>query len=340
MARFYPWGAPHGRSANATMALVFKRAIPVSLVLVVLAAPGAAAAADTVVAPGAQAQRLTALDGTIVWVTGTAPRQRLVQRTAAGIAPVKGAPVAAYRSIDLGRDRRNRLVLTYLRCGTGAGCRVYRDDLLGRRASIRGLTRRCEVSSAPALWRERIAYGLACHTGSGRTKRADPRRSGLYVKTRSGSPKRLPRPRDAVRFGVHHVPWVDLRGTRVAALAADIYQYAFSQTTGGSRRQSFLAAASEGETTEHVGGLALGSGSVLWTLVRSEHTGDPSQAVIFRHTGGCLDSEAMVNPRGPDEATGFRADALAVDGRTLYLSVPGTGIVAHGFTPDRTCAPG
>ena len=321
------------------MPVMFKQAILSALAVAALAAPGAAAA-DTVVAPGAQAQRMTALDGTLVWVTGTAPAQRLVQRTAAGAAPVQGAPVASYRSIDLGRDRRNRLVLTYLRCDAGAGCKAYRDDLRGHRASVRGLTRRCTLSTAPALWRERTAYGLLCSTGSGHNRTVDTRRTGLYVKRGARAPERLPRPRDAVRFGAHHITWADLRGIRVAALAADIYQYAFSQTTAGTLRQSFLAAASEGESDEHVGGLALGSGSVLWSLVRSAHTGDPNQAVVYRHTGACLDSEAMANPRGPDEATGFRADALAVDGRTVYLAVPGTGIVARDFAPDRTCGPG
>ena len=71
-----------------------------------LAAP-AAAHADTTVAADPAAQDVDALDGTVVWVSGAFGSQRLMQGTAAGTAPVAGAPVAtAYRSLDLGRDAR------------------------------------------------------------------------------------------------------------------------------------------------------------------------------------------------------------------------------------------
>ena len=84
----------------------------------------AANAATTVVADPA-AQDVTALDGTVVWVSGDIGAQTLMQHDAAGDRPVMGAPRAqSYRSIDLGRDRNNRLVLTYARCsGPGAPSR-------------------------------------------------------------------------------------------------------------------------------------------------------------------------------------------------------------------------
>ncbi|MDQ3850458.1 MAG: hypothetical protein M3296_07585, partial [Actinomycetota bacterium] len=89
------------------------RAFTAAALVAALAAPGAAA--DTAVAPDPAARQLTALDGTLVWVSGPPNSQVLMQRTAAGIAPVPGAPPARfYRSIDLGRDRSGALVLTYL----------------------------------------------------------------------------------------------------------------------------------------------------------------------------------------------------------------------------------
>jgi hypothetical protein len=194
---------------------------------------------------------------------------------------------------------------------------------------------RCTLSTPPALWRTRAAYGLQCRRG----RTFDARRSGLYVKTGNGAPRRLPLPADAVRFGADFIKAVDLRWTRVAAVAADIYEYAFSQTVTGRERRSFLAAASEGESDAHARGVSLGAGGTLWTLVDAEHVGDPNRAIIFRQAGACLQYETLVNPVGPDQESGFRATGMAVDGETLYLVVPGTGIVTHAFAPQRPCGP-
>lgn len=310
-----------------------------ALALMALVAPGAQAAGATI-APDPAAQRVTALDGTVVWVSGRFPNQTLIQHTAAGTAPVEGAPRRAYTSIDLGRDSRNRLRLTYLRCTGTRGCTAISDDLQGKRTVLRGLALpSCRVTTAPSLWRSRTAYGLACTRRSGSRRVDDPRRSGLYVKTSSGTPRRLGLPADAVKFGVDEITWVDLRGTQVAAVAADIYEYVFAQTVTGGSRRSFLAAASEGESDEHVRGLSLGSGNVVWALVTSEHTGDPNQAIIHRLTGTCRDSERLPNAPGAEEQSGFRAEGLAVDRRTLHLVVPEVGIVTHQFAPEAACTP-
>jgi hypothetical protein len=45
----------------------------------------------------------------------------------------------------------------------------------------------------------------------------------------------------------------------------------------------------------------------------------------------------MTNPSGPAAADGYPATALAADGTTLYLVVPGTGIVTHSFAPQVGC---
>ena len=293
-----------------------------------LAAPATASAADSLVVSDPAAQQITALDGTAVWVSGRFGRQTLMQRTPDGtIAAVKGAPVSrSYRSIDLGRSRSKTLVLTYLRCDRGIACKPISDDLAGHRASFRNLTRpRCTVNAGPSQWRNRIAYGLFC-TGS----TANRKRTGLYVKADGRAPVRLGLPRDAVKFGIRTIESVDLRGTRVAAVAADIYEYSFSQTASGRGLRSFLAAASEGDSDASARGLAIESHSTWWTLTNASHAGDPNETIIHRRSGTCSQIERLTSP--PD--TEFLATDLAFDRGTLYLLVPGSGIVTHTLPAD------
>lgn len=306
-----------------------------------LLAPAGTAAADTVVAADPAAEQVTALGGTLVWVSGDFGEQRLMQRDRNGIAEVRGAPAArSYRSIDLGRDRRGRLVLTYQRCGAGRGCVILRDDLRGNRASLRGLTRpRCVLSTPPALWRQRAAYGLACFRREDGRRVDDPARSGLYVDETGRAPRRLPLPGEAIRAGATDIEAVDLKGTRVAAIAADIYAYAFEQTIEGTRRRSFLAAASEGESDQSAPGLSLGPRGSFWALTNAQHVDDPNRAIISRQVGFCRDFEVLENPPGPDEQVGFAAVDLAVSGRVVYLVVPGVGVVNHQYAPARECNP-
>ena len=296
-----------------------------------LALPASAAAQDTVVAADPDAQQVTALDGTLVWVSGRFGSQRLLQRTPDGtIAPVEGAPLSrSYRSIDLGRDADGKLLLTYLRCDAGAPCKSLWNDLDGRRATYRNLTLPgCTISTAVSQWRKRRAYGLSC-AGSA----ANRKRTGLYTKNGSRPIVRLPRPKDAVRFGATFIESVDLRGERVAAVTADIYEYSFSQTVGGRDMRSFLAAASEGESDASARGLAIQSASTHWTLTTAIHTGDPNQTTITRQAPGCLQWQRLISPPTATQEQ-FEAIDVAVDGAALYLLKPGVGIVEHTFTPD------
>ena len=306
------------------------------LTLLAAAAPRAAHAATPVVADPA-AQDVAAIDGTVVWVSGATGGQTLMQHDAAGDRPVAGAPRAfAYRSIDLGRDRAGAPVLSYVRCAAASSCAIRRDDLHGHRASFRGLEpARCSLTTAPAVWRTTVAYALLCRKAGSRT--FDAARSGVYVKADGRAARRLPLPRAAVQAGADSITHVDLRGTRVAAVAADIYAYAFSQTTGGTAMQSARVATSEGDGDERVAGMALATTSTLWTLTASSHAGDPNAARVTRLAGGCATWETMTNPSGPDEAEGYPATALAADGATVYLVVPGTGIVTHAFAPQVGC---
>lgn len=305
------------------------RLLLTSLLAAALALPATASAADTLVAADPAAQQITALDGTIVWVSGTFGHQKLMQRNAVGVvSPVRGAPASrSYRSIDLGRSRKNRTVLTYLRCDAGATCKPLSDDLAGHRASFRHLTLpRCSVTAGPSQWRNRIAYGLTC-AGSAKNRKL----SGLYVKRDGRKPVRQRRPHDAIKFGITNVGSVDLRGTRAAATAADIYEYSYVASVGGKVLRSFLAAASEGDSDEHARGLALENAATSWTLTDAQHAGDPLQAIIFRQAGSCLLLERLTSAPGSFE---FLATDLAADDGSLYLLVPGLGIVDHSFIAD------
>lgn len=334
-----PWDVDWGsRNLRPRLALCWAMRplalLPVLFATLGLASAAPASAADTTIASDPNAQEVTALDGTVVWVSD-APggRQVLMQRTPEGtIRPVTGAPPALYRSIDLGRDSRNRLVLTYQRCSSPGRCFVRRDDLAGRRAPLRGLGRRgCTLSTTPALWRSRAAYGLECRRG----RTYDARRSGLYVKRAGSGPRRMPLPREAVRYGATSVTSADLRGTRAAAIAADIYAYAFSLSVNRTGMRSARVATSEGEGDARARGLALGAGGDQWSLTVSEHAGDPPQTIVHRVTARCDEYEVMTSP---SQDRGFPAIDVAVDGRTVHLVVPGTGIVRHDFAPTgRSC---
>ena len=316
-----------------------KRTLLATLLLACfVAAPSAASAADTVVVPGVIADQLTALDGNVVWVDGAFPKQSLRQLFPDGhVASVPATPEASYRSVDLGHNGNGDLVLTYLRCKGTKNCVAISDDLSGHRTAFKHLApKRCTLTSAPSRWGSRVAYGLDCDKLHGKPNVHDYKRSGLFVRKGSGAPKRLRFPKDAVKFNVDRARWVDLRGTIVGAAVTDIYSYAFAQTVNGTHLRSIFAAGSEGDSEEDIVGQSLGTGGNLWTLVDALHAGDPNQAIISRLVSGdCADSEAI---KSPEEQEGYAAEALAVDGSTLYLYVRGTGIVTHTFTPTFTCS--
>jgi hypothetical protein len=295
-----------------------------------LGAPATASAADTLVAPDTAAKQVSALDGTLVWVTGEFGHQKLMQRTPDGmVSAVKGAPESrSYPSIDLGHDSDGKLLLTYKRCDSARSCKVLWNDLDGRRATFRNLTLRgCTLSTAPSQWRTNVAYGLFCT----RNAKADNARSGLYIKTNGKAPRRLPLPRNAIKFGARSIEDVDLRASRVAALAADISEWAFSQSLTGRDMWTLLAASSEGDSSAHARGVALGTGGAQWTLTNAEHLDDPKESIILRLVGKCLRSRENIQT---PSSSNYAATDLAVDGNTLYLIVPGAGIVTHEFTPN------
>ncbi len=314
-------------------------ALTLAAIAAVPATATASAAADSVVVSGVEAQHMTALDGVIVWRSGTFPHNTLMQRAADGsVGPVKGAPTAYYPSFDLGHDGHGRLVLTYLRCTGTKSCKGYSDDLAGHRNSYKKLVpAHCSLTTAPSRWLDRVAYGLQCTKASGTSRTHDAKRSGLFVRKGAGAAKHLALPKDAKKFGIDTVRWVDLRGTNVGAVVSDIYSYAFRQTVNGTHLRSDFVAASEGDSDENVVGLSLAAGARLWTLVDALHVGDPNEAVIDRIDSTCADFERVQSPAGPNEQDGYPYEAMAVDGDSVYLSVPGTGIVRHDYVPTSAC---
>lgn len=296
-----------------------------TLASLALASP-AAAAPDSLVVADPAASQVTALDGTIVWVTRVDGLDALMQKTDAGVARVQTSPRAKYYTgIDLGHDARGRLVLSYLRCGSLSSCKPMRDDLAGHRASLHGLVpKHCRLTTGPAIWGKRTAVGGAC---------SNTRRTGLYLKT-GGTLRQLPLPKDALKFDIRGVTSVDITGSRVGGILWDVYSYAFVETTGGKPISSAMTADQEGDDDGSTVGFAM-TGTTAWVLSTFAHGGDPNESDIVRLTPACDGYEALPNATEAEE--GFKATDIAADGSKLYLLQPGVGIALHTFAPQHPC---
>ena len=324
---------------------MLKRALlPALTVAMLAAAPGPASAADTVVASGASVRQMSALDGVVVWITGGATN-RLMQRGADGtVAPVPGAPAASYRSLDLGRDAGDRLVLTYLRCAAASAksCTAYSDDLAGHRDAYTKLVPpRCRLTTAPARWQSRVAYSLYCWRLHGKPYVFDPKRSGPFVRKGAGAPRRVglkPIAREDENVG-DNWGWVDLLGTDMAASASGLnYSGAYVQTINATQRAEVGRGGDEGTESPDFLGASLGAGRVLWSLYSAVDFQDGSYtSLISRLRSGCEDVEVLAHAAGTPRLR-LPAASMTVDGDTIYLYVPGTGIVTHPFAPTTsTC---
>lgn len=318
---------------------MIKSTLIASITVAALAAgPSVAnAASDTARINDVGPQFMTALDGKVVKITGAGPNHTLTLRQPDGtLGPVPGAPSRPYRSVDLGHDASGNLVLTYIRCDDGVHCKAYVDDLAGNRRSFQSLTpTRCELSSAPSRWGSRTAYGLLCDKPTGPPNVFDASRSGLFVRTGSGTPKRLRAPAGTTRW----VNRVDLRGTIVGAVAPSNESRAFTQTVDATQLRSMKITDNQGETDDwQTMGMALGSGARLWTLVvESQEEGDDVTQRISRLGPGSCEVEAFpvaVDPITREPAIPF--GALAVDANTLYVDTS-NGIATRAFTPAAAC---
>lgn len=310
-----------------------KSILPILLAAALLAP--AAALADTV-APDPDARQVTALGGTIVWTSGQSPA-KLMLRAPDG-AVTKVAEAADIRNPDLGRDANNRLVLTYARCSTLTKCVYVREDFDRGRTTLRLAPKNCALSSTPAVWKSSVAYGLGCFKRVNGKRVADDARSGLYLKKGAKKPIRFTPPSNARKAGALTVDDVDLRGSQIAALYADVYAFAVVQSTTGSLRKSTRVATSEGDGDQRAAGVTIGTGDVrLWTLTRSFHAESPAQTIIHRVARACADFQTLTAPEGPNQADDYPLTDLTADGGTLYAVDPGVGIVTHAYAKTAGC---
>ena len=267
---------------------------------------GTSIAESPVLVAGAVAPRMTALDGVVVWITGSGVSSKLMQRTAGGIVRrVAGAPAGSYRSIDLGNDAIGRLVLTYLRCAA-TRCKAWSDDLHGHRSQFMHLApRRCELTAAPAVWRDRVAYGLSCSKLHGKAGVPDVGRSGLFVRKGNGAAKhagltaRTQKDERRADTGL----WVDLRGTHVAGSTAGAgFLGAYTQRLDGKNLRFAGYPRTQGVGHLSLQGLSLGDRGLLWTLYNHYQDGD--RETIVNRVGlscedpGSDDYQLLTNPAG------------------------------------------
>jgi hypothetical protein len=248
------------------------------------------------------------------------------------------ATATALRNPDLGRDAQNRLVLAYARCSTLSKCTYVRDDLAGTATAFKLAPKNCAISSTPAVWGRRVAFGAACFKRVKGKRVSDAARSGLYVRKGSAKPRRLPTPRDARRTGSDSVIATDLRGTNVAAVFTDIASFAVLRGVAAkSPARTIRVGSSEGDTDQRVIGLALPSATTMFTLTDSNYGGEPAQSIINRMTANCSDYQVLTAPAGPRAEFESPITDIAADGATVYVVTPGVGITTHEYKPDVGC---
>ena len=311
-----------------------KSILPI-LVATALQAPAAASAEP--VAPDPDARQLTALGGTIVWTSGRQPTKLMLRAPDGTVGQV--AEAAVIRNPDLGRDAKNRLVLTYARCASFTDCVYVREDFERGRTKLRLAPKHCAVSSTPAVWGSAVAYGLSCFKMKDGRRASDDARSGLYLRKGAKKAIRFTPPRDARRSGSLEIRDVDLRGSQVAAVYADISEYAIVQSTTGSLRYSERVASTEGDGEQTAAGVTIGTGDArLWVLTRSSYAGDPARSIIqrFGHAS-CSDYQTIKAADGSGDWDYPYLD-LAADNGTLYAVDAGVGIVTHAYQPMGACS--
>jgi hypothetical protein len=144
---------------------------------------------------------------------------------------------------------------------------------------------------------------------------------------------------------------VDLTATKVGAVAmhrgADLRHpgsyTVFAQTINGTNLRSRRESDSGDEgapTIVSFLGLSLTTDGRLWTLtgaIDGDGSNVPNAATITWLGSSCRDvfSNAPTPNASQDD---FPAESFAVDGSTIYLYIPGTGIVTHPFVSTNPCS--
>jgi hypothetical protein len=187
--------------------------------LLVAAAP--AAAADTEIATLPSRTALDALDGHVLWSVQDDATQawRLVDYSNGAQRPLPVATSSSPFDVDLGHDRRGRLVAVYSRCREalredGAnfgrrGCDIFRYAFAtARETKVRSVSSRRD-DYEPTLWHARIAYVRAFPHAAGVRERMYVRdlRADRTRRLRGGRRFALPRDLD-LRTRTTAVRWV------------------------------------------------------------------------------------------------------------------------------------
>ena len=143
----------------------------------------------------ATAEDVDALHGVVVWHRNRGGRRMLMRRIAGRTSRVPGVPSSpAPINLDLGIDRRGRVVATYVRCrslgGRCSGPFVVDVRRGGERRLRLPVPRGCSTPKVSSMWRTRVAYTLICphndHDGvhvarAGTARRVLPLTGGVEV---------------------------------------------------------------------------------------------------------------------------------------------------------------
>jgi hypothetical protein len=270
---------------------------------------------------------VSALRGVVVWEGRRGGRSVLMRRVngrSSRIPGVRSAPLppdliipGSFRNVDLGLDRRDRVVAVYQRCGFSARtCRgpfVVNVRSGGERRLALDVPTGCgrSFSERPfsvSVWRDRVAYAWNCGRG---------RSGGVYV-ARDGHSRRLMALPPAARWGI-----VDLAG-RLLAGATDDGIWVASGTVPGCR----TVVASLPRNVDNVGVVAQRRG-VWWGFSTAGDFGGNindfasvtvgSRCAVIARQALSFDAFGELN-----SFTG----TFAIDGSTLYVADAEAGVRA------------
>jgi hypothetical protein len=249
----------------------------------------AQARGDSLVVPGARADALFALGGTLVYHE---PGGAWMRRVDGRVTEARGVPAGAFGG-TIGRDRAGRVVLIV---STGGDWRAY-HVAADRSHRLRGLPGGCPPTSV-ALWRDRLAYAVECAA-----------RAGVFLRE-GGLTRRVASARWAAGWSTRVV----LRGDTLIAsrVMDDTIATHLLAKDGRACRAELLAGSDLEEEWWHYGPW-LSRGRVMWW---SWFGSDPGGLVGARLGGRC----AKVGRTGSFElaAPPLLGARVAVDGRWLY----------------------
>lgn len=252
-----------------------------------------------------------ALRGVVIWgrYNNRTGRTVLVRRVGGHVSPIPGVrPLINYNSLDLGLDRRDRVVAVFHRCDFRGACTgPYVVDVRsgGERRLRLPVQVGCKTSKGSAsMWRDQVAFTRSCR---------DPRGNGAFLTTRDGSVRRLfPLSPLAAKFTyLNLVPGFVAVGVTLVS-------------TG---RQTCRTIAATAPPEFKIGPSNLTPSGILWWV--EEDIGDFGGANTVLKSAA-IGPDCSVTPRGSPKSLNRYNDGtlfpgFSVDGATIYfgnLAVP------------------